>query len=513
VISLILAAMLAPQEPPAPRLRIDTDVSYTINLVHWVDNLAGSSGGKTIAVYRRYWEERFGPMNDADRAALEAFARIRNMSMPEEGGLENEAGCLPIEAERLSWHQRFLVEAMEAPSVDALLASLSDRLAPDERRRLGSSLERFRPRFDRVWGDMGHVRRFDKRFQRFLAQGDLLRFLDRLAGFFGVDPAAMPPMKISFVALPSDGATHAEADGDHLLIEIRPSDLPADQIQVVAHEASHFLMRRMGPDAIDALARQAYAEGEAGAIAWRYMWEGIPTALGQGLAEATLSPGGFSSSNRWYHIRSIDFLAKAIYEGLAASVRAGETIADGTITRLTRITRGTPLYSDARATDFLRPGFYASGTGMREAMDALRHRLGLTRSEAELGFDLADAEGVARMRRYTCVGGLVLVKPAELEAALAIDAEPLLAAPVAEQVRAGARRGASVIAAGNRAGGGRVYLLVAPDAEAAGRLADALGRLRGTPGAPIVIAGDAAAPADQGIRSTQRSLRLSIRSE
>ncbi len=489
MIALVLAALLAAHEPPPPQSRIEAAASFTINFVHWVDNLAGTSGGKTIATYQRYWEERFGPIGPEDREALETFARIRTLPMPEAAGIDNEQGCLPIRTERLTWHQRFLVAAMEAGSVDEMLERLSDDLTPDQKIQLAASLARFRPRFDRVWRDMGHVRRFERRFRHFLAHGDLLRYLDTLAGFFGVDPAAMPPMQVSLVALPFDGNTHAEADGDHLLVEIRPDDSPEAQIPVVAHEASHFLMRRMGAAATDAMARQAYAQGDAGAIVWRQMWEGIPTALGQGLAVRTLSPAAFSRSSRWYHIPAIDFFAKAIYDGLAASVRAGETIHDGTIGRLARIVAGTSYYRDAHAIAFLQPGFYASGEGMQEGMDRLRHRLGLQGSDPAFVFALGDAAGLARLRRYDCLGGVVMVKPSQLDAALAIDTPPLLAADVAARVREAAKGGASVLAAGHRSGGGRVYLLVAPDASSTAVLTVALGRLRGRPGPPIVIGG------------------------
>ena len=89
VVPNVTPAQDAERAGTAPPL--ETHVSEVANLIHWVDNLAGSSIGKTAAVYRRYWQERFGAVTAADRAALETFVRIRNLPVPSQARLANES--------------------------------------------------------------------------------------------------------------------------------------------------------------------------------------------------------------------------------------------------------------------------------------------------------------------------------------------------------------------------------------------------------------------------------------
>src|SRR5262249_6331259 len=113
----LTAAMgAAPAAPVRSKVRLQTDVSYTANLVHWVDNLAGTSVGKTLPIYRSTWLQRFGPPDDQDKEALSNFARIRRLPVASNGSVVNLSGCLPVESDTMSWHQRFLAAAMEATS-------------------------------------------------------------------------------------------------------------------------------------------------------------------------------------------------------------------------------------------------------------------------------------------------------------------------------------------------------------------------------------------------------------
>jgi len=472
------------------RLLLETDVSFATNLVHWVDNLSGTSAGKTMPVYQQYWRERFGPMDAADRAALETFARIRGLRIPPESrGAVTTSGCLPVQTETLNWRQIFLSSAMQADSIDELVNLVSRHLGDGDRSALARSLERFRPRLTKVWRDLGYVRRFQRRFHRFLKEGRLLDYLGTVAGFMEVDPAAAPSMKISFIGLPSNGSTHAEADGEHLLVEIRPLDSPEDQIQVLAHEASHFLMRLMTAKQIDVLASQAYGEGDAGALLWKHIWEGLPTALGQGLAEARLGRGSFTLKRPWYHTASIDQFAKLIYPFVDKAVDGSRSIAGGLITEAARALREAPLYREAWPGEFLMTAFFASGEGLSQPARQLRLRMGLGRDAATSGsFDLDDPAVKELLSRYTCMGGVVLIRPHELERAARLDGTDLLSLETIQKAKERAREGMSVILTGRRAGGGAVYYLVAPGLQAVPRLVEAFAGLKGgAPTEPLII--------------------------
>ncbi|HKY31677.1 MAG TPA: hypothetical protein VJV23_04010 [Candidatus Polarisedimenticolia bacterium] len=477
--------------PSAPAasggLRLVTEVSFTANLVHWVDNLAGTSVGKTMAVYRDHWADRFGPLDRADRQALEQFARVRRAPVRTPAAVANHAGCLPIEEEVLSWHQILLAQAMKASSIEALAASLAAWIGPEDRQALAAALLHFKPRFEKVWREMGHVRRFQRVFERFLGDSGLIPYLESLARFFGVDAAAAPPMTISLMALPSNGPTHAEADGDHLLVEIRPLDLPRNQIQVVAHEASHFLMRRMSPGRVDALARQAHAEGEAGSLVWRYMWEGLPTALGQGLAEARLSPATFSTGARWYHLPQIDRFAKLAYPGVAEAVTSSAGIEAGIMGSLARAVRGSSLFTDARPAEFLMTAVSVSSAELRPSMDRLWARARVRPfAETALG-DEGAAEMAALMQRYECLGGVALVLPGQVREAAALAGPGAVSSQLVEESLEKLGRGRGVILTTRRPGGGPLFLLATPGAAEAERLVEAFLALRSLPSAPIEV--------------------------
>jgi hypothetical protein len=480
-------AAAAPHTTPGG-LRLQTDVSYTANLVHWVNNLAGTSGGKTMPAYRAHWQQRFGDPSEPDLEALRTFATLRGTpgAPAERPDVGNDAGCLPVEAEIMSWHQRFMSEAMRASSVEGLAHALYAE-APTERSLLSASLTHFEPRFRAVWQDLGHVRAFEGRFHRFLEQGGLPAYLDTMAAFFGVDSRAAPPMRISFMGLPSNGPTHAEADGDDLLVEIRPGDSPEAQIQVVAHEASHFLMRRLSAARVDALAAEALSQGEAGALVWRLMWEGIPTALGQGLAEARLIPNRFNTDQRWYHLESVDRFAKLIYPGLAEAVEAGRPLDGALMAHMSRVVQGSSLFTKASPRDFLMTSFFAVGSRLDLAGQALQRRLGMASTPQASRLRLDDPKLEELLRRYRCLPGVLLLGADELGRAAALDGGLSLPARAVRQAADRAEKGEGSILTGRRTGGGPVFVLVAPDADHAAPIMEKFLALEGIPRGVVTI--------------------------
>jgi hypothetical protein len=71
------------------------------------------------------------------------------------------------------------------------------------------------------------------------------------------------------------------------------------------------------------------------------MQEALPTALGQGLATARLTPDDFDERLGWYHIEEIDVLAHAIYPIVRREVGAGHTIDGPFIEECVRAYEGT----------------------------------------------------------------------------------------------------------------------------------------------------------------------------
>ena len=459
-------------EPSPEGLRLQTRVSEISNLVHWVDNLAGTSVGKTMSLYRRYWKQRFGVPDAGDREALEAFVRIRRLPIGGGGKLGNLSGCLPVVEPGLTWHQIFLAEAMQADSLEDFLRRLTPHLEPTDRAALQMALERFQERFGKVWRDLSHVRRFETRFREFLEDGRLLGYLNSLAAFLDVDPTGLPPLQLSFLALPAEGPTHAEADGDQLLIEIRPGDGPQQQIQVVAHEAVHFLMRRMSPGQLDGLADQAFRHGELGLALWSYLWEGIPTALGQGLAEATLARRSFSLRKRWYHLDAIDLFAKIIYPVLRDAVAGGRRLRDGVLPEAAAAMAASGKFRDVPRSDALGVAMFVAGPGLESLRDELRRELGTRARGLSLPFGMEDPVARRWLERYSCLPVVVLALAEQLPAAQALALSAGITKEKFELLRQAATPDGGVTVL-PRPGGGYVFLLLAPDHASASALIEA----------------------------------------
>jgi len=475
----VCGASSAAETVPAG-LRVQTRVSEVSNLVHWVDNLAGTSVGKTTPLYRRYWKQRFGVPDADDREALDTFVRIRRLRIGGGGKLGNSSGCLPIVEAELTWHQVFLAEAMQAGSLADFLARLTPYLEVADRAALQAALERFQERFGKVWRDLPHLQRFHARFREYLTDGPLLAYLNSLATFLDVDPAGIPPMHLSFMALPYDGPTHAEADGDQLLIEIRPGDGPQQQIQVVAHEAVHFLMRRMSPEQLDLLAGQAFRQGELGPALWGYLWEGIPTALGQGLAEATLARRTFSLRKSWYHREPIDRFAKTVYPVLRDAVAAGRRLRDGVLPEAAAALAKSGNFRAVPMADALSVAVFVAGSGLEGVRDEMRRQLGTRARGLSLPFTLDDPAALGWMERYSCLPAVVLLLRDQLSAAQPFLQSAGITQERLDAIRHTATPGGDRVAL-RRPRGGYVFVIVAPDLASAPDLMEAFTRHPGLP--------------------------------
>jgi hypothetical protein len=445
--------------------RFEVEISYVANLVHWIDNLAGSSQGKTIRSYREYWRKRFGTPDAEEMELLRSWVAIRFKVVAAPLPIVlNRRGCLPQLEERSDWREIFLIRSYEATSVDAFVDSFSGDLQPEERTALRRVIERFRPRFDEAWKEMGYLPSFEERLRPFLDESGLRSFLGEVASFFDVNPDGFPPGRIELMALPEEGPTHAQANGRYLLIEVRPGDAPRDQIQVIAHETSHYLWHLVDPHSNDRLARQVIGAGSAGSVTWGLLREALPTAIGQGLADSRLSPETFNERSRWYHIDDVDLLAKEIYPIVRMAFERGKHL-DGAIMRaIARRAETSEAVLQAPAPAYLGEGFFAAGTGMSDAKRELREK---TPARTERSFTLSDPNGAAFVDRFVCMSGVVLLGPEDLKD---LPRSPSILLPPS-MTGAGAAPSSSGILTLRRPGGGILFYLFAASPGDAAKIA------------------------------------------
>ncbi len=293
---------------------IEAAPSFPGGLFHWIDSLAGTSGGKTIPAHRAEYLGLFGALSPEDRAHLQAFVAAR-ADLP--GSLMLGVFC-------------------RAATVDDALAATKPDLTSEASEGLARALAHFRPKYETVWNSGAVPRAFLERVRRDPGRAQLERFLARVVSFYGVDPLGVAPPRLALVPVPDGYGTHAEAIGDVLLLEIRKGEGLADEASVLIHENAHFLWSLVPEERRQRIAEVSTGLDDASAQALRLFGEALPTALGQGMADRAFRPTRWSLDGTWYHRRDVDACAKRIYPIVREALDAGLTLDEGFVRRALR---------------------------------------------------------------------------------------------------------------------------------------------------------------------------------
>lgn len=296
------------------RYPVEVSVSFSAALFHWLDSLvgmqaAGMSAGKTVAAHRRAFSATLGPMSERDREMLRRFADIRRRN----GGSSD-----------------LLVTFLEAPDLTRAVERAASVLGRDDHVTLAEVIAHFAPKYARIWGDGSIPRRFLARCREDPALDDLETLLARIAAFLDVDPRQGETPHLVLTPVATGYGTHAQANGRHLLIEVRSVDRLATAASVIVHENGHLLMGRMPLERRQAFDARLAVWGPRAVRAANSLREALPTALGQGVADRAFRPREWSAEARWYHIEEIDRYAKRIYpvieQALATKATFDETL-------------------------------------------------------------------------------------------------------------------------------------------------------------------------------------------
>jgi hypothetical protein len=306
---------------------IEAAPSFPGGLYHWIDSLAGTSGAKTIPAHRAEYLKLFGPMNDDDKTRLRAFVAARSEFTIRQAARTATDGAAPHASAMLGV---FCTSATVDDAIARVRPDLTDALLDG----LASALAHFGPRYELVWNHGARPEAFLERARRDPGRSQLTDLLTRIVRFYGVDPLTVPPPRLALVPVPAGFGTHAEAVGGVLLLEIREGDRFADEASVVVHENAHFLWSLVPVDRQRRLARAAADLGDEGSKTFALLREAIPTALGQGIADDTFRPGGWSLDTPWYHTPEVDRCAKRIYPVLRAALDSGGVLDETLIRRV-----------------------------------------------------------------------------------------------------------------------------------------------------------------------------------
>lgn len=278
-------------------------VSHHAALFHWIDSLAGTSGGKTIPAHQKDFLSRFGNLTPSEIDLLQRFreARARDSARPLSG--DREPRGFP--------HLQHIF--LESEGMESALSRARSEMEENDFSVLREALDYFRPKYDAIWKDGSVVRRFLTRVRQDPGKKKLERLLSRMADAFEVDLSSVSSPRLVLVPVPSGHGTHATAIGSNLLVEVRSSDQLAEQASVIVHENAHFLFLNMNQEKRKSFELIVASTPSPAQEAWKFLHEALPTALGQGVADKKFRSGNWSQEMRWYHLDSVDAYAKAIY--------------------------------------------------------------------------------------------------------------------------------------------------------------------------------------------------------
>jgi len=326
---------------------------FHAGLFHWLDSIAGTSGGKTIPVYRKEFARRFSPTLD-DRSSIRAFREARVFYA--DGGVSQSAADARLEAQKASGmtgapsqagpasfpphgYSSMLGVFLETDSLEASLARLGTETDGAHLSALTRALESFKTRYRSIWGEAHYLPKFVADLDQPGNHRPIEKYLAEMARFFGVSATDPPRPRLILVPVPPGDGTHAQAVGVNLLLEIRPGDKPLDQISVIAHENAHFLFERIPQERRHRLEEAAIAAAPQGHEVWELLHEALPTALGQGVAQARTHPLHFTLDDPWYHIPAVDRLAKKIYPIVEQAMDEGRPLDESLVTAMVRAGR------------------------------------------------------------------------------------------------------------------------------------------------------------------------------
>ena len=294
---------------------IDVSVSLHKGLLHWMDSLtnlkgAGLTGGKTALSHQWQYERVHGKPTARDVEMLRQFHRTR---------LAYARRARPEERNRLT------LAFFAAPDLEQALQSASELLDEQAARAFAESVRYFVPRYKTIWQAGLIPKEFVEQAMASEHRKAVADFLVGVARFFGVSPTQEPRPHLVLVPVPSDNATHAQAIGRFLLIEIRRGESLADEVAPIVHENVHLLYSRIESSRLEEL-MQAVFEGQApNHDAEHRLREALPTAIAQGVAGEVFQDGRWSPDHTWYHIAAVDRYAKRIFPIVKRALTAGDS--------------------------------------------------------------------------------------------------------------------------------------------------------------------------------------------
>lgn len=458
------------------QFRVKVKFGELPNLTYQLDCIAGLPVNCGAGNLGELWKREF-LKSDEDRRMLEEWARLRELYSQ-----NIKVGKSPEVTSSLSLFDKIRIAGFQASSVEDYAARLDLLTVPADRRSFERVIRHFYPRFDDWWrreafksGD-----NFAKQTDSLLRSPTISASVKQFYDFYA--PVLPADYEISFNLFYIPDFVKESSSGQQLqnysLMEFKAKERPAQRIDIAVHELCHFFYDNIAPETRAKLERSFRAENRAAATpAYNLLNEALAAAFGNGMiARAVTPPAEFekyvAAKQSFYNNEAIDRAAKAALLWLDDWLKSKKTIDDEGF-----VQEYISVLEKAFGADLLRPKLYLSemflfvdkkyNVSMRRSVRRTLETASLYASEGSL----TDENILEAYQSQPQLNSVFIVHPDNL-AELAL--RKIVSGAQAKEIRDEFDRKQTVLFGAERAPFTYVYIVVAKDAEGAGKLIEKL---------------------------------------
>jgi hypothetical protein len=457
------------------QFRVRVKFGEIANLTYQLDCVANlpvsCSGGNLSELWKREFLK-----TDEDRRMLKEWARLRDIYSQ-----NVRLGKAGVSSSYVSLFDKIRIAGFQATSVEDYALKLDLLTNPADRREFERVVRHFQPPFNLWWR-----REAVKPGASFAKQTDALLRSPKIAAsvkqFYDFYAPVLPAdYEISFNLFYIPYTVKEPSSGQQLqnysLMEFKAKEKPAQRVDIAVHELCHFFYDNVPPENYEKLSAAFYAENRAGAIpALNLLNETLATAFGNGIiARSVMPPAEFekyiTAPKSFYNNEAIDRAAKTALPWLDEWLKKGRTIHDAEF-----VDQYVSVLEKAFGANLLKPKLYLSEmflfvdgkyvVSMRRQVRRTLETVSLYASEGSL-----TEENLNTYKSQPRLNSVFIVH-AENVAELA--RHKIISEAQSKQIRDEFNAKQAVLFAVERAPFTYVYIIVAKDAECAGKLVEKL---------------------------------------
>jgi len=384
------------------------------NLTYQLDCVAGAPIPCSTANLEELWKREF-LRSDQDRELLAEWKRLR-ARYAQNVVLDRGSG------ESLGLFDKLRIAGFQSKNADEWAARLDLLTTPADRRAFERVLRQFEPRFAAWWQKeaLAAGTSFAAKTETLLRSPAIADAVRQFHHFFGPDLPSPYELSFNLLYVPElvREATSGQQLQNYSLVEFKPTEKPAQRIDVAIHELCHFFFDSMPPERRTALQQRFTAMNRAGATpAFNLLNEALAAAFGNGMIARQVTPPAefaryVATPGSFYANGAVDRAAKALLPWLDEWLAKGRTIHDPEFAG-----RYLSVLESAFGDDLLRPKLYLSemllfvdrayGTSMRREVRRVLEVASLYASEGAL----SDEQSLATWRAEPRMNAVLIVHP------------------------------------------------------------------------------------------------------